>query len=1170
MAQNIFNLYSAKMFADHPLALWNLDDNFSFLSLINASAIWTIVGGSSASVAVGPKIKPGETVGVSDSDFFIETFAGSTSTMTMKSQTFNSPGNLDLNKNTVCVSTFIYPYQNEISNCEIGFEYTDPTTSQLVKNYKIFSNIAVENWTKLQHSADLTLWPASASNVVISPYLKINFINGASSRQFSLYNFAVGQWSEEFNAETSGSVPVPLSSLSASPGIVKSIGGIYSSSPSYFKTIDLDSYGVSDSDSGYYIVEGNRMLARNTKLPMVYGSGNITEIYPSSYGTPSIIFPGKGFLHENGKYKNLTLEFWLRVNTKSKEKIRIMGPINSNDGLYIHDCYLTLIIGPYEKSYRIPKWYRPSIINISYTPTYISMMINGEVVISMNIQPRDIEFPSSTLYNNDWLAFYATEDTQPFEIDCVVIYPYNIPDQLAKKKFVYAQGVGKSDEIVRKFGGNLTNIDFAFANYTNSLIYPDTLQWSSGFYSNVLVNSKYISLPTYGLPDIQYDEQSIFNIERSKRTWFGVSFGTWRQWLNTTWRKLALSREADPLYDSFFTQNDNPVKHIMLRPNGSYNNTYGSIVFNSVNMISEPVKSIFGVFSINQGELNNAINDENIKELTLMHFKSGRNIFTIYIDKVTGKLTYRFNSTILVEYQLPITGDDLFFIAGVNFNDISIAYANVLRTFFKNIESLELSVGGNGKNMFTGKIYKVNFNNKFFTENDTKNWFSNGVATINNNVTTTSNSEIVNYIANYSLLFSKTNNTMLMDIGSKGYWEDSIPLSYFASYVRDIKGSPTLYDLDAIQFNIDYSNSLYSNDVIDTSDDSIVTYVTLKTYEDVSSVNYSNYTTTKPLSNERVVNFETVQSNIDVTKFEIVDGTFIFAPKSIIDFNDAYITLHMEIKTNGGVAQPMIIREMSLASLAFDESRLFSINSINGNKTYPFSRQTSTYIAKQKNPFIIYKNSMPYLFLSGESGIYTLPYSYIDDSVNSFFYRGITNPVNPNKLSNYNLYGFHLWSCYKSSSSFTSRKRIMGILNSNTKIVFYLEPIDNGKRAKISVYEIKPYGEIEYTNVLMYQNGILLDSPYIYPLSWSLLTFSFPNPLNFNSYTGQIEIYEGLMFNNLTVYEQDISNKVDDIFELHLGLSDIVAQDESTLYINSESVSLYTDIKWTTFVGKLV
>jgi hypothetical protein len=56
----------------------------------------------------------------------------------------------------------------------------------------------------------------------------------------------------------------------------------------------------------------------------------------------------------------------------------------------------------------------------------------------------------------------------------------------------------------------------------------------------------------------------------------------------------------------------------------------------------------------------------------------------------------------------------------------------------------------------------------------------------------------------------------------------------------------------------------------------------------------------------------------------------------------------------------------------------------------------------------------------------------------------------------------------------------------------------------------------------------------------------------------------------VTLYTQSIDTKVDDIFESHLGLSNVVAQDSSTLGINSDGLDIFTDIRWSNFSGKPV
>jgi hypothetical protein len=143
-------------------------------------------------------------------------------------------------------------------------------------------------------------------------------------------------------------------------------------------------------------------------------------------------------------------------------------------------------------------------------------------------------------------------------------------------------------------------------------------------------------------------------------------------------------------------------------------------------------------------------------------------------------------------------------------------------------------------------------------------------------------------------------------------------------------------------------------------------------------------------------------------------------------------------------------------------------------------------------------------------------------------------------------------------------------LSNGNRIHIKLVPTDNGKRAKIQAYMSTPLGETIYENINYYQNGILLENQYIRPLAWSFITFDFPAPLNYNNFIGQIEIHPGIVFNNLAVYEGNIDKKVDDIFESHLGLSNIVAQDESTFFINSNDIDIFTDIQWSLFSGKPV
>jgi len=258
---------------------------------------------------------------------------------------------------------------------------------------------------------------------------------------------------------------------------------------------------------------------------------------------------------------------------------------------------------------------------------------------------------------------------------------------------------------------------------------------------------------------------------------------------------------------------------------------------------------------------------------------------------------------------------------------------------------------------------------------------------------------------------------------------------------------------------------------------------------------------------------------------------------------------------------------MSVASLAFDQSTLYPIKTTTGNNVYPFVKNGSAYSTKTKNPFLIYKDSMPYLYLTSDSGISTIAYDELDS--NSIT-RGISLPVNANKSSSYDLYGFHIWLCYNQSSLINQRQKIMSVITSDNKYNFYVEPEHGNKRGYLAAYSAMQSRETAYPNALLYQNGILMSKPCIRPSIWSLITVAFNEPLSFDNFIGQLEVNQGVVFNNVAFFNQNIQNSVDDIFESHFGLSHIVASDATTLSLENKNLIVYNDITFTTFSGKMV
>lgn len=1198
MAETIFNLYSASIFAEHPSALWTLDDDFSFVSFLGGSATFSITNGVSSSAIFEPSTSPLESVGVGDTNIEIQNFSGSGSALVTKleSQPYSST-QTDANINLASVSVFLYSYSNNISKCTIGFKYRLDPLDPWTYETKEYTDIQQNSWTNLSHSFE-SYFPLPPGSLILSPtgldveifpILWVEFTDANENRDFSLYNFTVGQWLEQYSHETIGSLLTPLNGVSASTSFINSLD-IYIEDRPLIELFEIDPYGFSNVDIGYYWVYRNKMMARNTKLPMVFGSGNITELFPAGFTSfgkddlPSITIPGKGFLHGTGQYKEITAEFWMRINNSSEEERRIFGPINSSDGLYVDGSFITLKIGHKRQSYYVGKWYRPMLVDIRYNPLFVSLLINGDQVASIDILPQDTFLPNNESgIEDDWLAFFCYEETQPFEIDAVAIYPYIVSEQAAKRKFVYGQGVGKPEEIIKRFGGITTGIDFPFAEYTKNIVYPDMTKWNTGFYSNINATSRYISLPEYDLPEITYvgNDLEPFTLPRVIRTWLGVKEeSVWGDWRSGVWRAISATREANTLVDNYDLQSERETDfYLKLTPNSVYEDLYGAISFKTMNPLNENVASILGIFSINSTEPEDIQNDSST--LTLMHFKNratGEYLdISIEITEdesgnpIDYNVEYNFNGTILERQNLDVQFADTIFIAGINIAKFTETYRAIIRNFFSTPQNISLNIGGQDRNEFPGKIYRITFNNKFFTDKDLGNYFrSSGAAKCYCSVTPNYFDTFLSYIGNYTLLFKKSNSSMIMDIGAKGYWEDSIPLSSLGSYIRDRSGNKKYTDLDLIQFNIDNPTTVFAQGTLYTegTKNDVDIYASIQRFDDVGNINYSNYTVTKELGEKRYIDFDNPSDNIDITKYRLADGVVAFPPRSKVNFDDAYITLHMEMKSEGVHSAPTKMQRMSIASLAFDQYDIYSINSPTGNKFYPFTRQASSYSSKIKNPFVIYKDSTPYLYLTADSGAYSIPYPELTTE-GSNYTRGLSLSINPKRKSSYNVYGFHMWINYNKKSLIDTREKIFSIYSNDKQINFYIEPEISSLRGKVVPYLYEISGEEIDDNSRIYQNGVETGA-YLYPMSWSLLTVTFDEPMNFDNTIGQLEIYPGVMFNNVALFERSINGRVDDIFESHLGLSNVVAQDSSTLSLDSDGLDVFSNVSWSTFTGKPV
>jgi hypothetical protein len=181
----VSNLYAEKVFAEHPLALWSLDEKVDYLSFINESQrnmanSWTfsdcIVEESLEdlnqpfSESVLNLIK----FDVFDSEFKEISFIGD------DLESFDS---LNPDYATLTIGSYFYTSSPYITSISIGFEYTDETSLENVQLVQKFQTISASEWMFISKTIE---YPLQSAN--FRPVIKIEFQDGgASTENYKIY-----------------------------------------------------------------------------------------------------------------------------------------------------------------------------------------------------------------------------------------------------------------------------------------------------------------------------------------------------------------------------------------------------------------------------------------------------------------------------------------------------------------------------------------------------------------------------------------------------------------------------------------------------------------------------------------------------------------------------------------------------------------------------------------------------------------------------------------------------------------------------------------------------------------------------------------------------------------------------------------------------------------------
>ena len=1103
------NLYAEKVFAEHPLALWALDESADYVSMISdsqrsiASPSWTIVGATTSQTA-DPEHPLSNLPGETNTILPAIITSGQTGTESLSSPIL-AESNLDINAavKTFAISNYIHPLGKSL-DVSIGYTYSIGGVPQSPEGVMLQID-DLNSWAFISESFEL---PVEFEDLRV--FMQVSYVSTGTQYSFITNGLCVGQWAEQFNLESLG---VQLKDINADRDINIAINGM---------GIEANSYGLQSLD-GYYLAEDNFLCASNTAVPMVFGSTSATRITPRDSG-PSLIVPGFGFMNQSGQYNDLTFEMWIKIQTNASEFRKIFGPIASSDGLYINDAFITLRVGTNSKAYFVGEWDRPMLVAIRLSSNLASLVINGEEVISMDVITDNLDFVSkynSTGKDNDWLGFYSYIDVPSLEIDCVGVYPYKVSDIVEKRRWIYGQAVQSPETMAGLDTGANILFDYPVSNYAKNYSYPDLGRWTQGINENLSIDNRAISLPQYALPTLAFSN-------KTSDEWY---------------------RDVEKVQDS-------TLPFITLKPNSSWTQTEGYILFPEITVLNQKMQAFYALMSINSSVTSDQtlfyLENEITKDIFEAQLVQDKIIYSLKSISIDGTVSTDFT----LEKDANISGG--FFSVGMVIDDFVKAYGGRLSAFFGSRKNIKLYVGGSNRleNTFAGNIYRVGFSTTRNAEKISALFTADGLvagyaefeqAVVSDGGSTPTevrlfefdagnsyfgNSSspfaeivdggsvysiladyILNHVASYTLIPKLFLNKFSLDVGVNGYWQDYTPLSYFGKNVIN-ENRVTKFELDYLQFNVGYPQvGNFLNSAYDTSNSTVRTYISFQYLDNASTANPNAFIYTEPAPQHGVI-YPGV--NWQDTKYEVVNNMVIYPPSGV-DFKSIAMVTHIEILSNGINENPIKIQSLQIASQALNSFIPTEIGTKYGSSVFSYTKAGVYYDYKGKNPFTIYKGSTPHMYLTSTSGITP------KDTDGYTVDRGIYIPINSSASSFYRVNAWQMAIRYDQEFFPNTMKEVFEIehydADNNLKTIkFYMVPEDSSlKRAKI--YAIDADTGFMRSDIIFYINGKEVKTPYVNLNSWLMLGISFGNPIIFDNNVGALRFTGPLSFDNISQYQ---------------------------------------------------
>ena len=1066
------NLYAEKVFSEHPIGLWTIDENLHYRSLINEGyrnianeSLWTTLSGS-------PSATPEENFSEAfspfpDSGVYSLTAASNYSIVGQNI----SLELLDSALGSVTVSGHFKIFDGTETSISLGIKTASTTYS------KTFSSIVSGEWVFL--SATLDIPPADANfGVFIS-------VVGSSS-VIGLNGLSVGQWSS----------PYAFSSLGLDTEALPSISEISGSG------VKIEAYGISSND-GYALFDGPRQLVRSCGIPIVYGTVDSVSVYENSDNKPSMVFPGLGFMNDSGKSSDYTLEFWTKINGSVSSKRRIAGPIASSDGIYVDGPFIGVSIGNDQAYHYVGEWGRPMLVQLAISETSAILSVNGENTASISISSENYPKKNdSSGASQDWIGFYAYEDFSEYQIECVAIYPYLVPEILSKRRFVYGQGVDTIASVDSSFNGVSTVFDSKFLKNSISYSYPDIGSWTQGIAENVSAGETRLSSPGFSLPSVLHSGE------------------TYNNWLSDT------------------IENFSTIGNVAsLKPNSSWDSIEGCLLFGKLSPTNDLIRAVYGVFEARQNHtgrktLIRIFERSNPEDNYLSIDLNGKQI-SYYLKYNGGAEQQIFRVLNQVGEEAAEIGLGEIFAVGIDIDAFALEFGGSLAAFFGNRSSLSVSFGGSTKyeDTFTGFIHRAGFCSNRNFEKASAFFASNGTVPISQaiydggdqgpsgepnflpppldggGVSEEYADTIFEYVATYTLFVSGSDG--VFDIATDSYWEDYVPLSRLSRETTTVGGQKRSA-VDMIQFNVDYPRSFkISGQNINTKKEIVKTYVSFQ------SIFSSSKTLTQLPDTVDVPKNLLVAADEDwqTTRYEVVDGCVIIPPSGV-DTNGLSMNVHFEIKTPGVISKSVSIRSMSLIAKSFDYGTQSPVGTSFSDDALPYKRYGlySTYWSTI--PFSVHKNSSPYLYLTSDYGI-------LLNSSDEIYETGMSIPINKSESSNFfvSSIGLFVNPQYSSDNGFSGA---FAEIDFGGQLNYLVAQPDGFGRYRVYLANESLQ---EISSVVYFVNDTPTQDAFVLNGQWSSIAIAPSIPFDFSGSLGAIRILPGMRIGAISYFRMSSNDK---------------------------------------------